>query len=149
MVFLVLLCDFSLGIKYLRAQMKQSGPNAVNARPLGSVNAPDKYTGLAFQPGSQNPLSIDVGSTAAQLSNTPAPNQLVVGYDAPDYGMLSPKFDAPAISYTVPINSWSPPGLTLKGCPPSEYSPAACSQAKMANYNLGVRNFISATAMPR
>jgi hypothetical protein len=122
--------------------------NSITTPSMGSPSAPDTYSGVGFDAGSGQ-FNLDIGATANMLNSLPAPNQLVVGKNGADFGMRSSQFNPPAVSYTVPLNGWSPPAYNVVGCSPSTYSALLCSRAQMSNYNLGVGNLYSATSMPR
>ena len=122
--------------------------NKIHVPGLDSPDSPDQYSGIGYD-GDGGDFSIDIGPAALQFEATSTtPNPLVVGLNAPDYGMINPKYQPPAVSQSTVFNSWTPPKYYLEGCSPSFNGGAACPKAKMEQYNLGLGNMISATAMP-
>jgi hypothetical protein len=147
------------GVQVRFGRSKQIGGQLITVPDIWQPGSPDSYSGVNYQGGSSGNgggarstpgvFSLDPGASAFTLGTTRAPGALVFGYNAPDYGMKNPTFQAPAVSNTVPLNNFSPPNYVVVGCNPSAFAAGRCSQSQMSNYNLGVRNQISATPFPR
>lgn len=121
--------------------------NKIQVPGLDNPDSPDQYSGVDYNADGGD-FSLDVGAAALRFAATSTtPNPLVVGLNSPDYGMVNPKYQPPAVSNSVPFNSWTPPGYTVVGCSPSS-NDGGCPKAKMEQYNLGLGNLISATSMP-
>lgn len=65
---------------------------------------------------SSNMFSIDTGSIG-NYGTTKAPDMAV--NQPQDYGMASPEFNGPAISYTSKVSAYTAPELKIKGCQPT------------------------------
>ena len=125
----------------------QADYQSIQIPSLDSPGSPDQYSGVDYESGGST-FSLDVGATAMTLGNSPTPNPLVIGFNAPDYGMVSPRYNPPAVSHAVPLNAWSPPPYTVVGCSPSSNN-KNCSKGMMSGYNLGMSTPLAATALPR
>lgn len=65
---------------------------------------------------SSNMFSIDTGSIG-NYGTTKAPDMAV--NQPQDFGMASPEFNGPAVSYTARVSSFKAPELSIKGCQPT------------------------------